>query len=309
SARAAVFDELQLPEVRQHRNAAVPAAAGEHPPHARLRSVSRPHLPAAVQPERRAPPFRSGPVSWGRLERALRDQRGSQPVRQPELPVRGPRQRHRSLLAMSPRKLILAGLLTSLMALGIPAAMAAEHAAGPAEHSEGAPPAPLQQTAAEAQRKSAGCMSCHTTVDAINMHTSPGVTLGCADCHGGKAEVFVAPGVQPGSREYRAALDAAHVKPRYPEAWNYPSSAKPARTYVLLNKESPEFVRFLNPSDYRVARQACGACHMPVIAAAERSLMATTAMFWAMGAYNNGILPFKHSILGEAYTPEGEAAK
>ena len=34
--------------------------------------------------------------------------------------------------------------------------------------------------------------------------------------------------------------------------------------------------------------------------------MATTAMFWAAGAYNNGILPFKHSILGEAYTPDGQ---
>ena len=43
-------------------------------------------------------------------------------------------------------------------------------------------------------------MSCHTTTDSLNMHTSPGVTLGCADCHGGKAEVFVAPGVQPGSQ-------------------------------------------------------------------------------------------------------------
>ena len=208
---------------------------------------------------------------------------------------------------MSVRTFIFTGLLASFTAFGMPAALAAEHG-GAAAHSEAAPPAPLQQTAADAERKSAGCMSCHTTTDSLNMHTSPGVTLGCADCHGGKAEVFVAPGAQPGSREYRQALDAAHVKPRFPEAWNYPSSAKPPRTYVLLNKESPEFVRFLNPSDYRVARQACGACHMPVIAAAERSLMATTAMFWAAAAYNNGILPMKHGILGEAYTPEGEAA-
>ena len=171
-----------------------------------------------------------------------------------------------------------------------------------------APPAPEKQTQAEADLKSAGCMSCHKTTDSLTMHTSPGVTLGCADCHGGNAAVFVAPGAAPNSAEYRHALDSAHVHPRFPEAWNYPSGAKPPRTYSLLNRESPEFVRFLNPSDYRVAREACGACHMTTIAAAERSVMSTTSMFWAAGAYNNGVLPLKHSVLGEAYTHEGEGA-
>jgi hypothetical protein len=172
-----------------------------------------------------------------------------------------------------------------------------------------APPAPKQQTQATADAKSAGCMSCHTETDSLTMHTSPGVTLGCADCHGGDPSVVVSKVFLPGSAEYRRALDAAHVQPRNLEAWNYPSSVKPPRTYTLLNKESPEFVRFLNPSDLRVAREACGACHMPIVAAAERSLMATTAMFWAAGAYNNGILPFKHTIVGEAYTRDGQAAK
>src|SRR5438270_13655299 len=119
-------------------------------------------------------------------------------------------------------------------------------------------------------------MSRHTTTDPVTMHTSPGVVLGCADCHGGNATVFVALGAARNSAEYKHALDAAHVRPRHPEAWNYPSSAKPARTYGLLNTESPEFIRFLNPSDYRVARESCGACHLPTIAAAERSLMSTT---------------------------------
>ena len=128
-----------------------------------------------------------------------------------------------------------------------------------------APPAPQKQTAGQTPAsKSAGCMSCHTTTDSLTMHTSPGVILGCADCHGGNASVFVPPARRAGSAEYRQALDAAHVQPRHPEAWNYPSSAKPPRTYTLLNKESPEFIRFMNPSDYRVAREACGACHMPV---------------------------------------------
>jgi len=222
---------------------------------------------------------------------------------------------------MSLRKLIGASLLASLFAVtAIGAARAEEHpapaaaaghAAAPhgAGHAEsGAPPAPQRQTEAEAQAKSAGCRSCHTTTDSLTMHTAPGVILGCADCHGGNAAVFVTPGAARDSSEYARALDAGHVQPRNKKAWNYPSSVKPPRTYTLLNKESPEFVRFINPSDYRVAREACGACHLPIISAAERSLMSTTAMFWAMGAYNNGILPFKHSVLGEAYTREGEAA-
>src|SRR5271168_3176225 len=164
----------------------------------------------------------------------------------------------------------------------------------------GAPPAPLKQTEAEAATKSAGCRSCHTTTDSLTMHTSPGVTLGCTDCHGGNAAVFRAAVALPGSSEYRRALDAAHIQPRYPEEWNYPSSVKPPRTYTLLNRESPEFIRFLNPSDYRVAREACGACHLRIIAAAERSAMANTAMFWAAASYNNGILPLKHAFIGEA---------
>ena len=190
-------------------------------------------------------------------------------------------------------------LLFSLLA-GMPVTLAAT---GPA------PPAPMKETAAEAAAKSAGCMSCHTTTNSLTMHTSPGVTLGCADCHGGNATVFRDRNAMPGSPAYRQALDAAHVQPRYPEEWNYPSSVKPPRTYTLLNRESPEFIRFLNPSDYRVAREACGACHLRIIAAAERSLMATTAMFWGAAAYNNGIVPLKHPFVGEAYTPNGQPAK
>ena len=75
-----------------------------------------------------------------------------------------------------------------------------------------------------------------------------------------------------------------------------------------MNLESPEYVRFVNPSDYRVACEACGACHLPIIQASERHLMSTGAMLWGGGAYNNGILPFKNYILGEAYTREGVAA-
>ena len=46
-----------------------------------------------------------------------------------------------------------------------------------------------KQDQADADRKSAGCMTCHTKTDSPSMHTATTVKLGCIDCHGGKVEV------------------------------------------------------------------------------------------------------------------------
>ena len=172
-----------------------------------------------------------------------------------------------------------------------------------------AEPAPRTQDLETADAKSNGCISCHTASDTKTMHKSTAVVLGCTDCHGGNASVVATDVSDHQAPSYVAARDRAHVLPRYPGAWHFPSSANPKRSYTLLNKEAPEFVRFVNPSDYRVAREACGACHLEVIEAAERSIMASGAMLWGGAAYNNGIAPFKNYIFGEAYTRRGEPAK
>ena len=175
-----------------------------------------------------------------------------------------------------------------------------------------AAPAPRTQDWGEAEQKSAGCQTCHTQSDGHTMHRSPAVVLGCTDCHGGNPTVTAPAGSTAESHAdpaYVAARERAHVLPRYPIAWHYPASANPSRTYTLLNIEAPEYVRFVNPSDYRAARDACGACHIEIIEAAERSLMATGAMLWGGASYNNGILPFKNYVLGEAYTREGEPGR
>ncbi len=174
----------------------------------------------------------------------------------------------------------------------------------------------------QADAKSAGCISCHTASDAPSMHENVAVTIGCADCHGGDATVTAAKDMDPKGAQYASLRDHAHVLPRYPENWHYPSSANPKESYTLLNREAPEYVRFVNPSDYRVVRESCGACHLPEIQAAERSLMATGAMFFEGASYNNGILPFKGAYdnvlenpalkgvgVGESYTRDGQAAK
>ncbi len=171
-----------------------------------------------------------------------------------------------------------------------------------------APVAPQSQPAAAADLKSAGCLDCHTRTDQPTMHASPAVVLGCTDCHGGDATIRRSLVILDKTIPYELLLTQAHVLPRYPEAWAKQGSANPIRSYTLLNREAPEFIRFINPGDYRIARESCGSCHLPVIEAAERSLMATNAMFWGGASYNNGILPFKNYLLGEGYSREGKPA-
>lgn len=196
-----------------------------------------------------------------------------------------------------------------------PAAMASGDERPVERHYVTAPPAPRNQpgTTFEEQRaavmaKSEGCFSCHTRTDETSMHASPAVQLGCVDCHGGDARVRGDPAIGYDAPANMAAMERAHVLPRYPQSWNWPSSANPERSYALLNREAPEFVRFVNPADYRVAREACGSCHLEIIENAERSLMSTAAMFFGGASYNNGIVPFKNYLMGEAYTRDGDAA-
>jgi mono/diheme cytochrome c family protein len=141
------------------------------------------------------------------------------------------------------------------------------------------------------------------------MHSNPAVKLGCADCHGGERRSVFRPAsaLDATERYFRERMASRPRAADLSRELALPFQRRiPNISYTLLNRESPEFVRFVNPSDYRVAREACGACHMPDHPGGERSIMATSAMLWGGAAYNNGILPFKRYILGEAYTREGE---
>ena len=200
---------------------------------------------------------------------------------------------------------MLAMTLAGSAWLVMSAAGGAETEAPVERHYVTAPASPKGQTQEMADAKSGGCKSCHLQSDMATMHANPAIKLGCTDCHGGNSSISLSEGLQRASPQYQVAMDQAHVLPRYPKAWRYPSSAKPERTYTLLNRESPEFVRFMNPSDYRVAREACGACHLDIIEASTRSLHATSAMFWGGAAYNNGVLDSKNYTMGESYSREG----
>jgi len=219
------------------------------------------------------------------------------------------------------KKALLLAVMALLAGVATTRLLANDEEVAIERHYAKAPDAPRGQTREEADAKSNGCISCHSASDAPSMHDNQAVLLGCADCHGGDATVKAAANLAKTDPQYASARDRAHVLPRYPESWHYPSSANPKESYTLLNREAPEYVRFVNPSDYRVVRESCGACHMDQITAAERSLMATGAMFYEGASYNNGIVPLKGGYdnvlgealkgvgIGEAYTRTGEPAK
>jgi hypothetical protein len=160
-------------------------------------------------------------------------------------------------------------------------------------------PSPLSaQTQEDADRKSAGCLSCHTDTDAKSMHASPAVRLGCTDCHGGDASVK---GSGPSDAE---AKKRAHVHPADTSTWK--SAANPERAYTALLKEGLDYVRFVNPSDLRSAPAACGPCHKSEVLNVSKSMMTHGGMLYGAALYNNGVLPGKDAIVGESYGPDGK---
>ena len=72
------------------------------------------------------------------------------------------------------------------------------------------------------------------------------------------------------------------------------SSANPKESYTLLNREAPEFVRFVNPSDYRVARRSLR--RLPPARDPGGGALADGDRRDVLGgaSYNNGILPYKN---------------
>ncbi|MFM9115212.1 MAG: hypothetical protein ACKOU6_03525, partial [Planctomycetota bacterium] len=145
----------------------------------------------------------------------------------------------------------------------------------------------MRQSDEDAQRKSWGCKNCHQGVG--DMHSLPTVKLGCIDCHGGDAD--------------SPHKETAHVQPKIPAAW--PTSGNPVNSYTLLNHESPEFIRFVNPGDLRVAHIACGGCHQKEVLQVKKSMMTHGCMLWGAALYNNGAVAYKQARYGESYSPTG----
>jgi hypothetical protein len=173
----------------------------------------------------------------------------------------------------------------------------AQPAEQPAAHEsadEGDSPAPaeidVQQEGDKPPAPSDSCVKCHSGVGDPHQTKLRGGPS-CVDCHGGN-------GVATTKAEAHTA------KPKHPSKW--PSSANPTETYTLLNNENWDWIRFVNPSDLRVAMVTCGKCHESYIKSLQKSAMTNSPQVYSTALYNNGSLPTKNAILGENYSPSGE---
>ncbi len=150
-----------------------------------------------------------------------------------------------------------------------------------------------RQSDAEVRAKSAACLECHQ--GARDPHEKGTVHLGCTDCHGGGPS-----GHQVGPRTCPIAPPT-----RNPQVWR--TSANPVRSYTVLNHESPEFIRFVNPGDFRISHISCGTanCHPQIVQQNHKSMMTHGCMLWGAALYNNGAVPYKMPRHGEFYSMTG----
>ncbi len=151
----------------------------------------------------------------------------------------------------------------------------------------------MKQTHEEAYAKSVGCIGCHKGIG--DPHGKDTLRIGCTDCHGGDATAC-----DEGTRPTCC--------PRFPQFW--PTSANPVRSYTLLNHESPEFIRFVNPGDLRIAHISCGTagCHPKEVQTNRKQMMTTGCMLWGAALYNNGSVPVQAGPLRRSLQHERRAA-
>src|SRR3989442_5617415 len=178
-------------------------------------------------------------------------------------------------------------------------------------------PAAIRQASA-GMSKLEGCVSCHTKIEPMHKYGATetleqikgdkdAVGLTCTACHGGN------PGprkTSDDSKEIERIKRAAHVQPRFPNEWKRDGKrtvANPERTNTLLERESWEFVRFINPGDNRVASKTCSGsqCHDSESRSVARSMMSHGAMLWGAALYNNGGFPLQDVRFGGSYHQTG----
>lgn len=141
-------------------------------------------------------------------------------------------------------------------------------------------------------KDSRSCIQCHEGIESMHGDGDGQVGVTCVGCHGGNGSEF--------------EKKKAHVKPRNKDIFK--TSANPPHSYTALNNESVEFIRFMNPGDFRVMDQTCGKCHAEITSKILASPMAHSAMIPQAGLYNNGIHDAKIPVFGEAYMPDGSPA-
>ncbi len=139
--------------------------------------------------------------------------------------------------------------------------------------------------------QSAGCVVCHAGVESMHYDGDDELDIGCADCHGGDP------------KETQDKMKA-HVLPRNKELLD--STANREQVNAAWLKESDEYIRFINPGDFRAADLACGKCHEREVMWMKKSMMTHGGMLWGAALYNNGAWPMKDANFGESYGKDGK---
>ena len=196
-----------------------------------------------------------------------------------------------------------------------PVAVVAHATAARVENAPAVAQTPAQAPAPAPAPGGEGCSSvyCHGNTEPMHMSVDGKLTpegkdgqgLTCTNCHGGN------PAARPASDspdEKKRAQMEAHVRPRRPELWEYKgnlTSANPERVNAATDQESWEYMRFVNPGDFRVTQTTCAGCHAQEVNANETSSMRHGAFLWGAALYNNGGFPLKDARYGESYSPDG----
>jgi len=112
-------------------------------------------------------------------------------------------------------------------------------------------PSLRQQPQADIDKKSAGCLTCHTP-DTKSMHRDNLARAGCTDCHGGDAGPMRDKSLAKGSPQFEQIQKQAHVQPTL-DIWK-DSAANPPEVWYQTIKETAEFIRFARAGPERAAR-------------------------------------------------------
>ncbi|MBI3448574.1 MAG: hypothetical protein HY049_06640 [Acidobacteria bacterium] len=183
----------------------------------------------------------------------------------------------RATTALLRGAILLTGVAAALALAAVAPIPAAEPEAGSGDAAFGPP--------------SDGCLTCHAGIEP--MHDKVEIT--CVGCHGGD-----------GSAKEKLK---AHVTADSPGPFT--TSANPQFSWATINQLPPEFVRFMNPGDLRIADLTCGQakCHATEVNHVRKSAMANNTMPHNAVFYNNGSIDSKIPIYGETFTMDGSPAK
>ena len=132
-----------------------------------------------------------------------------------------------------------------------------------------------------------GCVidACHGRVEQIHYGGAP---LSCVDCHGGNPDSI--------KKEVAHPTVTVSFNPSSPGGRGPGGEILAGSAITHLDSVEPEIIRFLNPSDYRVAAQTCGSatrgggnCHTRITDNSMLSTHATLSGQVAGGLYFGGL--------------------